>query len=137
MFKSSLIIPCAVLILFGSVRFARNVSKFTNEQPTVLAAVAPSLPPIARQARVESDVKVEVTIDESGHVQSTKVISGHPLVQKASETAAKKWKFSALGQGPPIRTVQLTFSFDCVDKNRLAPDSEIIFIPPHEVEVKY
>jgi len=39
--------------------------------------------------------------------------------------------------GASIRTVQLTFSFDCVDKEKLAPDSTITFIPPYEVEVKY
>jgi len=100
MSKASLIIPCAGLILFSSVSFARNISESLNEQPTVVAAVAPILPPIARQARVESDVKVEVKIDEKGNVQSTKVISGHPLVSKSSETAAKKWKFSPLGQEP-------------------------------------
>ena len=116
MSKASLVIFCAVLILFGSVSFARNISDSPNEQPTVVAAVAPILPPIARQARVESDVKVEVKIDGKGDVQSTRVISGHPLVSKVSETAAKKWKFSPLGQETSIRTVQLTFSFDCVDQ---------------------
>ena len=137
MSKVSLIIPCAAFILLGSVSVARNISESLNEQPTVVAAVAPILPPIARQARVESDVKVEVEIDEKGNVQSTKVISGHPLVSKASETTAKKWKFSPLGQEPSVRTVQLTFSFDCVDKEKLASDSTITFIPPYEVEVKY
>ena len=137
MFKASLIFSCAALILFGSVSFARNISGSLDEQPTLVAAVAPILPPIARQARVESDVKVEVKIDEKGNVQSTKVISGHPLVSKASETAAKKWRFGPLGQAPSIRTVQLTFSFDCVDTEKLAPDSTIIFIPPYAVEVKY
>ncbi len=137
MSKASLVIFCAVLIVFGSVSFARNISESVGEQPTVVAAVASILPPIARQARVESDVKVEVKIDEKGNVQSAKVISGHPLVSKASETAAKKWKFSPLGQETSVRTVQLTFSFDCVDLEKLAPDSTITFIPPYAVEVKY
>ncbi len=140
MTKVSFLISCVALILvgsIGSISFARSVSESLNEHPTVVAAVAPILPPIARQARVEGDVKVEVKIDENGNVQSTKVVAGHPLVSKASETAAKKWKFSPLGQEPSIRTVELTFSFDCVDKDKLAPDSTIIFIPPYEVEVKY
>jgi len=137
MTKVSFSISCAALILVGSISFARSVSYSLNELPTVVAAVAPILPPIARQARVEGDVKVEVKIDENGSVQSTKVMSGHPLVSKASETAAKKWKFSSLGHEPSIRTVQLTFGFDCVDKDKLAPDSTIIFIPPYQVEVKY
>jgi len=120
------------MILLGS--FAQSGSESHKDQPGVVAAVAPILPPIARQARVESDVKVEVKVDDSGNVQSAQVISGHPLVQKACETAAKKWKF---GQGTSIRTAQLTFTFDCVDKDKLAPDSTITFMPPYEVEVKY
>ena len=114
MSKASLVMFCAVLIVFSSVSFARNNSESLSEQPTVVAAVASILSPIARQARVESDVKVEVKIDEKGNVQSAKVISGHPLVSKASETAAKKWKFNPLGQEASVRTVQLTFSFWCL-----------------------
>jgi TonB family protein len=136
MSKAALVIFCAVLIVFSSSSLARNINESLSE-PTVVAAVASVLPPIARQARVESDVKVEVKIDEKGNVQSAKVISGHPLVSKASETAAKKWKFSPLDQKTSVRTVQLTFSFDCVDLEKLAPDSTITFIPPYAVEVKY
>lgn len=135
MSKTSLVF--VTLILIGSVSFGRNVTESLTEQPSVVAAVAPILPPIARQARVEGEIKVEVKIDEKGNVQSTKVISGHPLVKTASETAAKKWKFSPLGQEPSMRTLELTFSFDCVDKDKLASDSTIIFIPPYAVEVKY
>lgn len=137
MSRASLFFSCAVLILIVSGSLARTINKAPNEAPMVVAAVAPILPPIARQARVEGDVKVEVKVDRNGTVQSTKVISGHPLVQKASETAATKWKFSALGQEPSVRTVQLIFRFDCVDKDKLAADSTITFIPPYEVEVKY
>ena len=137
MSKASLFLLCAVLILCGSGSVARNVSEAPNDQPPVVAAVAPIFPPIARQARVEGDVKVEVKIDKNGTVQSTKIISGHPLVQRASETAATKWRFGSLGQEPSVRTVQLTFRFDCVDRDKLAADSTITFIPPYEVEVKY
>lgn len=134
MYKISLVIQCAVVACFGSVLCARNIRELPNEQPTVTAAVAPILPPIARQARVESAVEVEVKIDESGNVSSAKVISGHPLVQNACETAARKWKFR---RRTSVGTVRLKFSFDCVDRDKLAPDPTITFLPPYEVEVKY
>jgi TonB family protein len=67
---------------------------------------SPQYPEIARQANATGDVVVLVTVDETGNVISAKAISGHPLLQAASVTAARQAKFK------PLRaTGTLTYTF--------------------------
>ena len=136
MSKTYLAISCAALLCFGSIVFARSVSVAPDEPVTVLAAVAPIVPMIARQSRIKDVVKVEVTIDAYGLVQSTKT-SGHPLVRAACENAAKKWRFNVVDSKAGLRTAQLKFQVAIGDKDRIADDSTVTFLPPYEVEVRY
>jgi TonB family protein len=67
---------------------------------------APTYPEIARQANATGDVVVLVTVDETGNVIAAKAISGHPLLQSVSVTAARQAKFK------PMRvTGTLTYTF--------------------------
>ena len=135
MSKLYLVISCATVLFCGSV-LAHNSSHAPDEPVTVLAAVAPIVPMIARQSRVKDVVKVEVTIDAYGIVQSTKTL-GHPLVRAACENAAKKWRFNVVDSKAAPRTAQLKFQVAYGDKERIADDSTVTFLPPYEVEVKY
>lgn len=110
-----------------------------NEGPHVVAAVAPATyPAIARgAANARGEVITEVQVDGAGDVLSTKMISGHPLLQKVSEEAAKQWKFSSSLENTKERTVRLTFSFQTVD---IGPNPKveftIVFLPPYKVAVQ-
>jgi hypothetical protein len=105
----------------------------TTDQPAVVAAVAPVFPAIARVAHVKDDVSTEVTIQSDGTVHATKSISGHPLLLKACEVAAKKWKFSPSSERD--RQVRLTFSFAVIDGGKSDPEYTITFMPPYKIEV--
>jgi TonB family protein len=67
---------------------------------------APTYPDIARQANATGDVVVLVTVDETGNVIAAKAISGHPLLQAVSVTAARQAKFK-----PMRATGTLTYTF--------------------------
>lgn len=128
----------AVLILFVGVSgHALNFSQSSNVQPAVVSAVAPSFPPIARAARAQGEVVVEVRVDAKGNVKFTKVISGHPLLQKVSEKAAMKWKFAPVGEKESNYTAQLMFSYGYIDGDKSEPEYIITFMPPYKVEVKW
>lgn len=75
--------------------------------------VTPEYPPLARTARASGDVVVEITISEDGGVISARVISGHPLLQQAALSAAKRWTFkpTLLNNTPVKVTGILTFRF--------------------------
>ncbi len=53
----------------------------------------PAYPELARRMNVSGRVKIEVVIAPDGHVKSTRVIGGHPLLVQASQDAVKEWKF--------------------------------------------
>jgi len=44
-------------------------------------------------ARAPSLVKIEVIITPDGHVRSSRVIGGHPLLVQSCQDAVKEWKF--------------------------------------------
>ena len=74
---------------------------------------APAYPPVARAARVEGTVVVQVTVDESGEVVTAYPAGGHPLLQQAAVAAARRAEFvpTRLG-GRPVRiSGVLTYNF--------------------------
>lgn len=55
---------------------------------------APPYPAIAKAAKAQGTVTVQVMVDESGDVVSARAVSGHPLLQNAAVQAARQAKFS-------------------------------------------
>jgi TonB family protein len=55
--------------------------------------VVPEYPVIAKQLHLQGKVKIEVTVAADGHVVSTKVLGGHPVLANAAVDAIKKWRF--------------------------------------------
>ena len=106
----------------------------TNDQLTVVAAVAPMHPPIARSAHTIGNVVVQVTINSHGDVETSTVLSGHPLLQKACKEVAKKWKFVSATE-KHSRSVDLTFTFGRVESGESVPEFTTTFMPPYKVEV--
>lgn len=78
-----------------------------------LSLPKPAYPPIARQARIEGVVSVQVLIDESGKVISAKTISGNPMLSGASQQAAYAARFSPtrLGDQPVKVSGVITYNF--------------------------
>lgn len=59
----------------------------------VRSKVVPEYPALAKQMNVTGKVKIEATIAADGHVLSTKVVGGSPLLVNAALDALKKWRF--------------------------------------------
>jgi protein TonB len=55
--------------------------------------VTPEYPILAKQMNVTGKVKIETTIAPDGHVTSTKIVGGSPLLVGAAIDAIKKWRF--------------------------------------------
>jgi TonB family protein len=54
---------------------------------------SPTYPELARRMNVSGKVKIEVIITPDGHVRSSRVIGGHPLLVQSCQDAVKEWKF--------------------------------------------
>jgi protein TonB len=74
---------------------------------------APPYPPIARAARAQGPVAVQVLIDEQGRVISAKATNGHPLLLRAAEQAAYQARFTPTTlSGLPVKvTGIITYNF--------------------------
>ncbi len=68
--------------------------------PKLEHAVPPEYPPLAKMARIEGDVALEVTIDEDGKVTNLEVEDGHPLLVKAALDAVRQWKYAKPAVAP-------------------------------------
>jgi len=82
-------------------------------------------PPIAKAARVQGDVLIELVISAGGQVASEKVVSGPAMLQQAALDAVKKWRFTPFqvdGVPAPVATT-LTIPFH-IDKPCEGPTAE-------------
>jgi TonB family protein len=68
----------------------------------------PAYPLVARQARVQGVVIVQVQLDKRGHVISAQAISGPAMFIYLSVENAKQWRFAS---GKPITTV-IVYDFE-------------------------
>lgn len=73
----------------------------------------PPYPPAAKAVGASGPVNVQVMIDEEGTVVSAKAISGHLLLRKAAEDAARRAKFTTtyLSKVPVKVTGIITYNF--------------------------
>jgi TonB family protein len=55
--------------------------------------VVPEYPAIAKQMNLRGRVKIETTVGADGHVVSTRVLGGNPVLASAATEAIKKWRF--------------------------------------------
>jgi len=78
----------------------------------VKTKVAPAYPELAKRMNVSGKVKIEVVITPDGHVKSTRVIGGHPLLVQACQDAVKEWRFAPAAE----ETTQIVeFDFNSQD----------------------
>ncbi len=76
------------------------------QESKILRRIDPVYPELAKRARVEQIVMLEVSVDEEGNVANVRVIRGHPLLDQAAIDAVKQWKYSpTLLNGEPVPVI--------------------------------
>lgn len=76
----------------GSAQDVLSVDKLTLNQH-VDHRVYPVYPPIAKAARIQGTVDLEVRIGVTGKIESIKVVSGPAMLQQAAMDALKQWTY--------------------------------------------
>jgi TonB family protein len=74
----------------------------------VKSKVVPEYPGIARQFGLQGKVRIEVIVAADGHVASTKVVGGHPVLASSAVDAIKRWRFEP---GPKDTTELIEIDF--------------------------
>ena len=65
---------------------------------------APVYPAIAKAARAEGTVAVQLRLDKNGNVEEAVAVSGHPLLRSAAVDAVRQWRFTpTLLNGQPVK----------------------------------
>jgi protein TonB len=80
---------------------------------TAVSLPKPPYPPAAKAVRAGGDVNVQVTIDEKGNVISANAVTGHALLRRVSEEAARgaKFKPTFLSEVPVKVTGVIVYKF--------------------------
>jgi len=87
-----LLAPPTVLPTGGEVKQAR-----------LLSSVSPVYPPLAKNVHVAGDVRIDASVDATGHVSTMKVVSGPALLRQAAVDALGQWKYEpATVDGKPV-----------------------------------
>lgn len=90
------------------VRVSENV-----EQTFIVKKVDPVYPPLARQARIQGSVILQVKISKSGDVENVQLVSGHPMLATSAIDAVKQWKYKPylLNREPVEVETRVTVNF--------------------------
>ena len=122
------IVRIALLLVGASTLDARSFAQQTPQpaQPeatkgeVVLTSLSkPTFSPLARQANVEGDVIVDVTVRQDGTADAT-VVKGHPLLKQAALDSATQSRFECRACSAPlsytlIYTFKRTSESSCCD----------------------
>ena len=79
-----------------------------QENRKVISNPVPVYPEVAKSHRLTGVVKVQVVIAPDGHIKSTQIIGGHPLLVDSVEETLKKWKYAPASSES---TILLEFNF--------------------------
>jgi protein TonB len=86
-----LVVASACALAAASAWAQSSITTETSRK--VKTKVAPIYPQLARHMSISGKVKLEVVITPDGHVKSTRVVGGHPILVQACQDAIKDWKF--------------------------------------------
>ena len=90
--------PANTAAASNRLRISQGVS-----QGMLMREVSPTYPPLARSARVQGSVVLDVTIAKDGTVKEITTKSGHPMLVPAAIDAVKKWRYQPYKlDGKPI-----------------------------------
>jgi hypothetical protein len=82
----------------------------------LLESPTPVTPPLAKMARIQGVLKLQVRIGRDGHVAGTAVLSGHPLLVPAAMDAVKNYVYKPItidGKAAEVMTtVEVSFGPD-------------------------
>jgi TonB family protein len=87
-----------------------------EQRQRLVQMIHPAYPEIARRARIEGRVRLQVLISREGKVEEVKVLSGHSLLAQAAADAVRGWRYEPLRvnekEVPVMTTVDVEFKLN-------------------------
>jgi TonB family protein len=91
-------VACMIAVFLWGASGLAQTATIDESKRKVKSKTLPAYPELARRMNVSGKVKIEVVIATDGHVKSTRVIGGHPLLVQTCQDAVKEWKFVAAAE---------------------------------------
>jgi len=124
-FWSRVLIPVFVLFVAAPGSPAQSSTSAQIQESVVLTKLFPPIyPPLARQTRIAGDVVIEIQIRKDGSVESTKVVSGHPLLKPAALDSAQHSQFECRDCTEGVHPYQIVYLFQLGPTRYCAQASE-------------
>ena len=103
-------------VLYFLVALASVATAQTQSEPILKVPGQPTYPPLARQARIQGQVKLEFVVNQDGEPVSVTTISGHPMLAPSAEAAIWTWRFQ-IPKSESLEDLHLatTFDYELVD----------------------
>lgn len=110
-----LFLVAAPLVCVESVQAQSASGSDAPQAGVVLSKLSePAYPSLARQARIAGDVDLMLAIRPDGSVESSAVVSGHPMLTQAALDSAQQSKFECRGCGNAVTSYALKYTFQFV-----------------------
>lgn len=112
-----------LLVCLASVAVSQEASETPIEvssdsiQSLLSRKVPPVYPPLARQARIQGTVILNVIITKTGDIGAVRLVSGHPMLAPSAVEAVKQWRYQPyLVNAEPVEvTTNLQINFTLAD----------------------
>ena len=115
---AALISFCLLTSLRGSAQDAASALTPRQSEVVLVKLSPPLYPPLARQARIQGDVKVFVHVRKDGSVESVELFSRHPMLAPTALEGAQKSQFECRGCGDEVSSYPMTYTFGFLDDGK-------------------
>ena len=100
--------PLVMIVLFSALPFLAQTQEQTTRERKLITRVEPEYPDTLKRLYIGGVVRVEVEVEPSGAVKSTKLLGGSPILGQSTMKAIRKWKY-APAASPETLTVKYEF----------------------------
>lgn len=126
-YSTTLAFLCATIPALAQNAFTRIAP---DEAGSHLIQAPPArYPPLAEAGRIQGNVILEITIDESGRSSARRLVAGHPLLIAAAVASVSDWRYRPFdAEGKPISAVTIVMvTFGDAANHRAEDNAEMLF----------
>jgi TonB family protein len=127
-----------VLLLLTLGFFSCSAQCQEQPEPFLRSSLMPAYPSIAATAHIEGDVRASFVLDATGTVTSVEILSGPPLLRRATEDNIRSCKFSPASEKPTSNRGYDTVFYDRISSRTACENSRWITVSTgsfHAIEI--
>ncbi len=97
-----------ITLLLSAVPFVAQVQEQSSSERKLITRVEPEYPETLKRLYIGGVVRVEVEVEPSGVVKSTKLLGGSPILGQSTMKAIKQWRYAPSASEETL-TVKIEF----------------------------